>query len=50
VFLEHALDRPTEHPARDRPTMTAALDRLLTGTRVEQLGREQDALPPNQPG
>jgi hypothetical protein len=30
--------------------MTAALDRLLTGISVEQLGREQGALPsPRQP-
>ena len=51
TFLEHALDCPTEHPARDCPTMTAALDRLLTGISVEQLGREQGPLPsPRQPG
>ncbi len=50
TFLEHALDCPTEHPARDCRTMTAALDRLLTGISVEQLGREQGALPsPRQP-
>ncbi len=51
VFLEHALDCPSEHPARDCATMTAALDRLLTGTSVEQLGREQGAPPsPDRPG
>ena len=41
TFLTHALDCPTEHPTRDCPSMIAALDRLLDGISVEQLGREQ---------
>ncbi len=45
LFLRHALDCPTKHPARDCPTMITALDRLLAGISVEQLGREQGALP-----
>jgi DNA-binding transcriptional MerR regulator len=41
LFLDHALDCPTEHPTRDCPTMTTALDRFLAGITLEQLGREQ---------
>ncbi|MGQ0575334.1 MAG: MerR family transcriptional regulator [Pseudonocardia sp.] len=45
TFLTHALECPTEHPARQCSTMIAALDRLLSGITVEQLAREQGALP-----
>lgn len=44
MFLGHALECPTEHPARQCSTMIAALDRLLSGITVEQLAREQGAL------
>src|SRR5918995_160509 len=37
MFLTHALHCPTEHPARQCPTMIAALDRLVDGATVEQL-------------
>lgn len=47
LFLEHTLSCPTEHPAQDCPTMIAALDRIVAGVSVEQLGREQGALPPS---
>ena len=40
VFLTHALDCPAEHPARDCPNMTAALDQLVAGVTVDHL-REQ---------
>ena len=40
IFLTHALNCPTDHPARDCPTMIAALDRLVDGTTVEQLVAE----------
>jgi DNA-binding transcriptional MerR regulator len=45
TFLTHALNCPTEHPTRDCPTMIAALDRLLDGISIEQLGREQGVMP-----
>jgi DNA-binding transcriptional MerR regulator len=41
LFLTHALNCPTNHPARECPTMIAALDRLVGGTTVEQLVAEQ---------
>ena len=50
-FLTHALNCPTDHPARECPTMIAALDRLVDGTTVEQLvaehlrGDQRDARP-----
>lgn len=44
MLLTHALECPTGHPTHDCPTMIAALDRLLDGITVEQLGREQSAL------
>lgn len=44
TFLTHALECAEEHPTHDCPTMIAALDRLLEGITVEQLGREQGAL------
>lgn len=39
-FLTHALHCPSEHPARECPTMTGALDRLVDGVSVEQLAAE----------
>lgn len=39
-FLTHALHCPADHPARDCPTMTGALDRLVNGTSVEELAAE----------
>ncbi|VEG41014.1 MerR family transcriptional regulator [Mycolicibacterium flavescens] len=39
-FLTHALHCPTDHPARQCPTMTGALDRLVDGASVEQLAAE----------
>lgn len=39
-FLTHALQCPTEHPARECPTMTGALDRLVDGMSVAQLADE----------
>ncbi|OBB72538.1 MerR family transcriptional regulator [Mycobacterium sp. 852014-52144_SCH5372336] len=39
-FLTHALLCPTDHPARQCPTMTGALDRLVDGASVEQLAAE----------
>lgn len=39
-FLSHALQCPTEHPARECPTMTGALDRLVDGMTVAQLADE----------
>jgi len=40
-FLTHALNCPTDHPARECPTMIGALDRLVDGVSVEQLAAEQ---------
>ncbi len=39
-FLTHALNCPTEHPARQCATMIAALDRLVQGTTVDELAAE----------
>ncbi|MGH3836794.1 MAG: hypothetical protein ACRDSF_14005 [Pseudonocardiaceae bacterium] len=39
-FLTHALNCPTNHPARDCATMIATLDRLVDGTTVDQLAAE----------
>ncbi|UUO00457.1 MerR family transcriptional regulator [Mycolicibacterium novocastrense] len=39
-FLTHALHCPADHPARECPTMTNALDRLVDGVSVEQLAAE----------
>ena len=50
-FLTHALNYLTDNPARECPTMIAALDRLVDGTTVEQLvaehrrGDQRDELP-----
>jgi DNA-binding transcriptional MerR regulator len=40
MFLSHALNCPTDHPARECATMIAALDRLVDGTTVDQLVAE----------
>jgi hypothetical protein len=40
LFLTHALNCPSEHPARECATMIAALDRLVEGTTVDQLAAE----------
>jgi DNA-binding transcriptional MerR regulator len=40
LFLTHALHCPTDHPARECPTMTGALDRLVDGMTVDQLAAE----------
>jgi DNA-binding transcriptional MerR regulator len=37
TFLTHALNCPTNHPARECATMIAALDRLIDGITVDQL-------------
>ncbi len=39
-FLTHALHCPADHPARQCPTMTAALDSLVNGTTIDQLAAE----------
>jgi hypothetical protein len=39
-FLTHALNCPTDHPARECATMIATLDRLVEGTTVDQLAVE----------
>ncbi len=39
-FLTHALNCPTNHPARDCATMIATLDQLVGGTTVDQLAAE----------
>ncbi|MEV5834135.1 MerR family transcriptional regulator [Nocardia sp. NPDC052112] len=39
-FLSHALHCPTDHPARECPTMTGSLDRLVEGMTYEQLAIE----------
>jgi DNA-binding transcriptional MerR regulator len=40
AFLEHALGCTTDHPVRECRTMTGALDRLVDGMTVDQLGAE----------
>jgi DNA-binding transcriptional MerR regulator len=40
LFLTHALHCPTDHPARECPTMTGALDRMVDGMSVDQLAAE----------
>jgi DNA-binding transcriptional MerR regulator len=42
-FLTHALQCPTDHPARECATMMGALDRLVAGMPVDQLAAEEDA-------
>jgi DNA-binding transcriptional MerR regulator len=45
MFLTHALNCPTDHPARECATMIAALDRLVEGTTVDELAAEQTVHP-----
>jgi DNA-binding transcriptional MerR regulator len=40
MFLRHAMQCPTDHPARECATMMGALDRLVDGMPVEQLAAE----------
>ncbi|MGH3968132.1 MAG: MerR family transcriptional regulator [Mycobacterium sp.] len=40
TFLTHALNCPTDHPARQCGTMIAALDRLVDGATVDELAAE----------
>lgn len=40
-FLTHSLNCPADHPARECATMMGALDRLVDGMSVEELGAEQ---------
>jgi len=42
-FLRHALNCPANHPARECPTMKAALDQLVAGMTVDQLRAEHAA-------
>jgi DNA-binding transcriptional MerR regulator len=39
-FLAHAMNCPTDHPARQCATMIAALDRLVGGATVDELAAE----------
>ena len=41
--LTHALNCPTDHPARQCATMIAALDRLVDGATVDELAAEHTA-------
>jgi DNA-binding transcriptional MerR regulator len=41
TFLAHALNCPTEHPARECAIMIATLDRLVDGTPIDRLAAEQ---------
>src|SRR6516225_5772753 len=45
VFLTHALNWPAEHPARECPTMMAALDSLVAGSTVEELAAQHAGTP-----
>jgi DNA-binding transcriptional MerR regulator len=45
TFLAHALNCPTEHPARECPTMIATLDRLVHGTSIDRLAAEHQQPP-----
>jgi DNA-binding transcriptional MerR regulator len=40
TFLAHALNCPTEHPARECATMIATLDRLVAGTPIDRIAAE----------
>jgi DNA-binding transcriptional MerR regulator len=46
LFLRHALNCPADHPVRDCPTMTAALDRLAAGMTFDQVAAEHAVVPP----
>ena len=43
LFLNHALNCPTDHPARECATMIAALDKLVDGTTLDELAVEHRA-------
>ncbi|HWF29660.1 MAG TPA: MerR family transcriptional regulator [Mycobacterium sp.] len=43
-FLTHALHCPADHPARQCPNMTAALDSLVNGTTIDQLARSHASI------
>jgi DNA-binding transcriptional MerR regulator len=45
TFLAHALNCPTEHPARECTTMIATLDRLVAGTSIDRLAAEHEQRP-----
>jgi hypothetical protein len=40
TFLTHALNCPTEHPARECATMIETLDRLVAGTPIDRIAGE----------
>jgi DNA-binding transcriptional MerR regulator len=40
TFLSHALNCPSEHPARECVTMIATLDRLVAGTPIDRIAAE----------
>jgi DNA-binding transcriptional MerR regulator len=40
TFLTNALDCPTDHPAHECAVMIEALDRLISGTTIEELAVE----------
>ena len=40
TFLTHALNCPTEHPARECATMIATLDRLVAGTPIDRIAAQ----------
>jgi DNA-binding transcriptional MerR regulator len=45
TFLAHALNCPTEHPARECATMIGTLDRLVAGTPIDRLAAEHQQRP-----
>ncbi|HWF70996.1 MAG TPA: MerR family transcriptional regulator [Mycobacterium sp.] len=49
TFLTHAMNCPTDHPARQCATMIAALDRLVDGTSVDALAAEHAEQPLPRP-
>lgn len=49
-FLTHAMNCPTDHPARQCATMIAALDRLVDGATVDELAAEHTEQPSPLPG
>jgi DNA-binding transcriptional MerR regulator len=49
TFLAHALNCPTEHPARECATMIATLDRLVAGTPIDRIAAEHLQRPTSPP-
>jgi DNA-binding transcriptional MerR regulator len=45
ALLTHALHCPADHPARECPNMTAALDSHVDGTTIDQLAAEHSRSP-----